>query len=146
MVSIQNPYSLLNRSFEIGLAEVSHREQVPLLAYSPLAFGILSGKYLNGARPDGARCSLFSRFKRYFNPQAEAATAEYVALARQYNLDPAQMALAYVLSRPFVGSTIIGATTLAQLHANIASQHLSLPEEVLQGIEEIHTRYPNPAP
>lgn len=146
MVSIQNPYSLLNRSFEIGLAEISHREQVPLLAYSPLAFGILSGKYLNGARPDGARCSLFSRFKRYFNPQAEAATAEYVALARQYNLDPAQMALAYVLSRPFVGSTIIGATTLAQLHANIASQHLSLPDEVLQGIEEIHTRYPNPAP
>ncbi len=99
-VSIQNPYSLLNRSFEIGLAECSIREQVGLLAYSPLAFGVLSGKYLDGARPEGARLTRWERFARYQGHRAEQATAAYVALAREHGLDPAQMALAYVTSRP----------------------------------------------
>jgi aryl-alcohol dehydrogenase-like predicted oxidoreductase len=145
-VSIQNPYSLLNRTFEIGLAEVALREQCGLLAYSPLAFGVLSGKYLHGARPAGARLTLFERFSRYSNPQAEAATADYVALARAHGLDPSQMALAWVTGRPFVTSNIIGATTLEQLEANLASADLSLSEEVISGIEEIHRRQPNPAP
>jgi aryl-alcohol dehydrogenase-like predicted oxidoreductase len=146
IVSIQNPYSLLNRTFEIGLAEVADREGVGLLAYSPLAFGVLSGKYLEGARPPGSRLALFSRFDRYNNAESERATAAYVALARAHGLDPAQMALAYVNSRPFVTSNIIGATTQAQLAANIASIDLALPDEVLAGIEAIHTGQPNPAP
>jgi aryl-alcohol dehydrogenase-like predicted oxidoreductase len=146
VVSIQNPYNLLNRTFEIGLGEIADREGVGLLAYSPLAFGVLSGKYGDGARPTGARLTLFERFDRYSNPQAEDATAEYVALARAHGLDPAQMALAYVNSRPFLTSNIIGATTMAQLAANIASIDLDLPPEVLEGIEAIHTRQPNPSP
>lgn len=145
-VSIQNPYNLLNRSFEVGLAEVAIREQCGLLAYSPLAFGMLSGKYADGARPENARLSLFSRFSRYTNPQSEAACARYVALAREHGLDPAQMALAYVTSRPFVTSNIIGATTLAQLESNLASHDLLLSDEVLAGIEAIHSAQPNPAP
>jgi aryl-alcohol dehydrogenase-like predicted oxidoreductase len=145
-VSIQNPYNLLNRSFEIGLAEIAMREQIGLLAYSPLAFGMLAGKYLDGARPKDGRLTLFERFQRYTNPQAEAATALYVALAREHGLDPAQMALAYVTSRPFVTSNIIGATTLAQLTSNLGSAEVSLSEELLQGIEAIHVRHPNPAP
>jgi aryl-alcohol dehydrogenase-like predicted oxidoreductase len=146
MVSIQNPYSLLNRSFEIGLAEVSHREQVGLLAYSPLAFGVLSGKYLSDPRPAAARLSLFPQFDRYSNPQAQQATREYVALAQQHGLDPAQMALAYVTGRPFLTSNIIGATTLEQLRSNLASDELTLSEELLTQIEAIHTRHPNPSP
>lgn len=146
LVSIQNPYNLLNRSFEIGLAEVALRENCGLLAYSPLAFGVLSGKYLNGARPAGARLSLFERFQRYTNPQAEWAAAEYVALARRHGLDPAQMALAWVTGRPFVTSNILGATSLAQLDADLASSELELSDEVIAGIEAIHVRQPNPAP
>ena len=146
MVSIQNPYSLLNRTFEIGLAEVAVREDCGLLAYSPLGFGVLSGKYLDGARPAGARVTLFERFSRYSNPQAERATAEYVALARSHGLDPAQMALAWVTSRPFVTSNIIGATTPEQLEANLASADLRLSDEMIAQIETIHTRQPNPAP
>ena len=130
----------------MGLAEVAIREQCGLLAYSPLAFGMLSGKYEDGARPENARLSLFSRFSRYTNPQAEAACARYVALAREHGLDPAQMALAYVTSRPFVTSNIIGATSLAQLESNLASHDLVLGDEVLAGIEAIHTAQPNPAP
>jgi aryl-alcohol dehydrogenase-like predicted oxidoreductase len=146
MVSIQNPYSLLNRTFEVGLAEVAVREDCGLLAYSPLGFGVLSGKYLNGARPAGARVTLFERFNRYSNPQAERATSEYVALARRHGLDPAQMALAWVTSRPFVTSNIIGATTPEQLETNLASVDLTLSDEVIAEIEAIHTRQPNPAP
>lgn len=145
-VSIQNPYNLLNRTFEVGLAEVAIREQCGLLAYSPLAFGVLSGKYLDGARPAGARLTLFERFDRYSNRQAQGAVREYVALARRHGLDPAQMALAWVTSQPFVTSNIIGATTLEQLEANIASADLVLPDEVIAGIEEIHIRQPNPSP
>ncbi|MDI3260801.1 MAG: NADP(H)-dependent aldo-keto reductase [Sinobacteraceae bacterium] len=146
LVTIQNPYSLLNRSFEVGLAEFAHREKLGLLAYSPLAFGVLSGKYLDGARPPQARLTLFSRFTRYSHPQAEAATREYVALARMHGLDPAQMALAYVRTRPFVTSTIIGATTMEQLRTNLASAKLSLSAELLDGIEAIHRRYTIPCP
>jgi len=146
VVSIQNPYSLLNRSFEIGLAEVAHREDCGLLAYSPLGFGVLSGKYLNGQRPADGRITLFERFSRYSNPQVEAATQAYVDLAHRHGLDPAQMALAYVTSRPFLTSNIIGATTQAQLHSNLASVELKLDEEVLMGIEAIHQQHPNPAP
>ena len=146
IVSIQNPYSLLNRTFEVGLAEFSHREQVGLLAYSPLAFGVLSGKYLNGARPAGARLTLWDRFARYNSPQAESATAAYVQLAHDYGLDPAQLALAFVNSRPFVTSNLIGATTLEQLRSNLDSLSLTLSEELLQKIEAIHTAFPNPSP
>ncbi|WP_236207764.1 NADP(H)-dependent aldo-keto reductase [Pseudomonas tohonis] len=144
--SIQNPYNLLNRSFEVGLAEVAIRERCGLLAYSPLAFGMLSGKYENGARPANARISLFSRFARYTNPQAQAACSRYVALAREHGLAPAQMALAFVTAQPFVTSNIIGATTLEQLESNLASSELTLPDAVLEGIAEIHRGQPNPAP
>jgi len=146
LVSIQNPYSLLNRSYEVGLAEISHREQAGLLAYSPLGFGVLSGKYLNGVRPAGSRLALFDAYTRYSNPQAESATERYVALARQHGLDPAQMALAFVTSRPFTTSNIIGATNLQQLEANIASAELTLSDEILQQIEQIHTEQPSPSP
>jgi len=146
IVSIQNPYSLLNRTFEIGLAEFAHREQAGLLAYSPLGFGVLSGKYLDGPKPAGARLTLFTRFVRYTNPQGVSATAEYVTLARKFGLEPAQMALAFVNSRPFLTSTIIGATSMDQLRQNIASADISLSAEVLEEIEAIHTRQPNPCP
>jgi aryl-alcohol dehydrogenase-like predicted oxidoreductase len=145
-VSIQNPYNLLNRSFEVGLAEVAIREQCGLLAYSPLAFGMLSGKYQDGARPKNSRLTLFSRFTRYSNPQTEGACKRYVALAREHGLDPAQMALAFVSSRPFVTSNILGATTLEQLETNLASIELKLSDALLEGIEAIHKAQPNPAP
>ena len=144
--SVQNPYNLLNRTYEVGLAEISWREHCGLLAYSPLGFGVLSGKYLNGARPKGARLTLFPDYTRYSSTNAEAATADYVALAKEHNLDPAQMALAYVNSRPFLTSTIIGATTMEQLKSNIASIDLKLPASVPESIEAIHGRYPNPSP
>ncbi|MDQ6958399.1 MAG: NADP(H)-dependent aldo-keto reductase [Mariprofundaceae bacterium] len=146
IVSIQNPYSLLNRTFEIGLAEIACRESVGLLAYSPLAFGTLSGKYLDGARPAGGRITLFPDYTRYTNTQGQAATAAYVQLARSHGLDPAQVALAFVCSRPFVTSAIIGATTMQQLQANITSINVVLSDEIIAGIQEIHTRYPNPCP
>ena len=146
IVSIQNPYSLLNRSFEVGLAEISQHEGVELLAYSSLAFGTLSGKYLNGAQPAGARNTLFSRFTRYSGEQSQQAVAEYVALAQQHQIDPSQMALAYVRQQPFVASTLLGATTLEQLQINIDSFNLTLNAEILEGIEAIHRRYTYPAP
>ncbi|MES9940013.1 MAG: NADP(H)-dependent aldo-keto reductase [Candidatus Thiodiazotropha sp. 6PLUC2] len=146
VVSIQNPYSLLNRTFEIGLAEIAHRERCGLLAYSPMAFGVLSGKYLGGRMPANARLTLFDRFTRYTNPQAAAATEQYVQLAREHDLDPGQMALAYVTSRPFVTSTIIGATTQQQLEKNLASIDTVLNKELLDGIEKIHFQHPNPSP
>lgn len=146
VASIQNPYNLLNRSFEVGLAEVAMREQCGLLAYSPLAFGMLSGKYEGGARPSNARLSLFSRFTRYTNPQSEAACSRYVALAREHGLDPAQMALAFVTAQPFVTSNIIGATNMEQLEANLMSSELTLDDELLASIEAIHQAQPNPAP
>jgi len=146
IVSIQNPYNLLNRSYEIGLAEMSIREECGLLAYSPLAMGVLTGKYLNGARPAGARLSLFDRFQRYSNPQGGAAAARYIALAKEQNLDPVAMSISYILRQPFVTSVIIGATTLAQLEQNIAAKTLRLSDDVVKAIEAIHTDIPNPCP
>lgn len=146
IVSVQNPYNLLNRTFEIGLAEFAQREHTGLLAYSPLGFGVLSGKYVGGASPDQARLTLFKRFQRYINEQGVSATERYVALARDQGLEPAQMALAFVHSRPFLTSTIIGATTMEQLRSNVASASLTLPPDLLQAIEKIHTELPNPCP
>ena len=146
IVSIQNPYSLLNRSFEVGLAEFAHREAVGLLAYSPLAFGVLSGKYLNKPWPQNARLSLFDRFQRYTSPHAAAATQAYANLAREHDLSPSQMALAFVTSRPFVTSNIIGATTLEQLEENLDSVNLTLSPELLEGLEAIHCQFTYPCP
>jgi aryl-alcohol dehydrogenase-like predicted oxidoreductase len=147
VISIQNPYNLLNRMFDVGLAEACFRENVSLLAYSPLAFGILSGKYLRGERPKGSRMALFGdKLGRYLNGRAELATENYVKLARRHDLDPAQMALAWVNQRPLCKVNIIGATTIDQLKANINSIELSLSKEILDGIENIHRQNPNPAP
>ncbi|MCB1077222.1 MAG: NADP(H)-dependent aldo-keto reductase [Verrucomicrobiae bacterium] len=146
MVTIQNSYNLLNRTFDGGLSEVCHREDVRLLAYSPLAFGRLSGKYLNGARPEGARCTLWERFARYSGENADAATGEYCRIAREAGLDPAQMALAWINQRPHVASNLIGATTMEQLRSNIASVDVTLDQEVLDAIESVHRRIPNPCP
>lgn len=148
IVSIQNPYSLLNRTFEIGLSEFVHREQISLLAYSPLGFGTLSGKYLDKQKPPGARLSLpeFKHYTRYSSELAREAAAQYRQLALDYDLDPAQMALAFVNSRPFLTSTLIGATTLAQLKSNLASIAIELPKDLLRKIEAIHTGQPNPCP
>jgi aryl-alcohol dehydrogenase-like predicted oxidoreductase len=146
IVSIQNPYNLLNRTFEIGLSEFAHREQTGLLAYSPLAFGVLSGKFLNGARPEGTRLVLWDRFSRYSNTEAIKATEAYVKLAQENELDPAQMALAYVNSRPFLTSNIIGATSIEQLKSNIGSIDIKLPKNIIRAIESIHEKIPNPSP
>jgi len=146
VVSVQNPYSLLNRSYEVGAAEVSWREHCGLLAYSPLGFGVLSGKYLNNARPAGARLTLFPDYTRYSSPAAAQATGEYATLAQRHGLELAQMALAFVNSRPFLTSTIIGATTMEQLRSNIESIELKLSAEVLEGIQAIHDAHPNPSP
>ncbi|MFT7561940.1 MAG: aryl-alcohol dehydrogenase-like predicted oxidoreductase [Flavobacteriales bacterium] len=146
IASIQNPYNLLNRSFDVGLSEIAIREDLPLLAYSPLAFGVLTGKYLGGAKPEGARLTLYNRFSRYFNPQAEAATQAYVDIAHKFSIDPAQMALAWVNAQPHVASNIIGATTIEQLKSNIESIELHLNDAVLAEIDSVHTLYSNPAP
>lgn len=145
-VSIQNPYSLLNRSFEVGLAEIAHREQVGLLAYSPLAFGMLSGKYRNDQWPEGARLTLFKQFARYSNPQAIAATEAYCELASERGISPAQLALQFVTTRPFVTSNIIGATTLAQLEENLKSIDVPWDKDLEKALTAIHTRFPFPAP
>ncbi|HBS27464.1 MAG TPA: aldo/keto reductase, partial [Gammaproteobacteria bacterium] len=139
IVSIQNPYSLLNRSFEVGLAEIAHRENTGLLAYSPLAFGVLSGKYLYGALPPKSRLARFPDYARYSNDAGIAATLEYVKLAKRFGIGAVQMALAFVNSRPFLTSTIIGATTLEQLQTNIASIDINLSLELLEEIELIHS-------
>lgn len=147
VVTVQNPYSLLNRSYEVGLAEFAHRSSVGLLAYSPLAFGVLSGKYVNGQRPEGTRLTRWGQyFTRYTSAHAQKVTQQYVDLAQQQGLDPAQMALAYVNSRPFLTANIIGATRMEQLRSNMASADLVLSDEVLKGIEAIHDAHPNPCP
>ncbi len=146
VASIQNAYNLLNRTFETGLSEIAYREQVGLLAYSPLAQGYLSGKYENGALPAGSRKALFNRLQRYETPPAGAAITAYLELARANGLDPAQMALQFVTTRPFVTTNIIGATTMDQLRTNIASVGVKLSDELLRAIEDIHLRSPNPCP
>ncbi|MDQ6963083.1 MAG: NADP(H)-dependent aldo-keto reductase [Mariprofundaceae bacterium] len=146
IVSIQNPYGLLNRLFEVGLSEMAMHEQVGLLAYSPLGFGVLSGKYLQDQQPANARMTLFDNYRRYSSPQAQQATEAYVHLAQQHGLSPSQMALAFVHQQHFVTSTIIGATTMNQLKENIDSIYINLSDSVMQGIEEIHNTIPDPSP
>lgn len=145
IASVQNPYSLLNRTFEVGLAEIAIRERCGLLAYSPLGFGVLTGKYLHES-PAGARLQRWNYFTRYSNPQAQAATAQYVALAREHGLSPAQMALSFIRQQPFVTSVILGATTPAQLEENLGSAELELPEALWPALEAVHEARPNPAP
>jgi aryl-alcohol dehydrogenase-like predicted oxidoreductase len=146
MLTIQNPYNLLNRLFEVGLSEISMREKIGLLAYSPLGFGTLSGKYLTEIPPRKARVTLFPNYSRYSGETAVEATKKYAELAKENGLSMAQMALAFVNSRPFVTSNIIGATTMEQLKENIESIEVNLSDEVLEGIEAIHKAIPNPAP
>ena len=146
VVSVQNPYNLLNRVYEMGMSEFAHFEGVGLLAYSPLAMGLLTGKYLDGARPAEGRLTLYSRFSRYDRPTARQAADDYVRLAQRHGVSPAQLALAWVNEQPFVTSNLIGATTLAQLDENISSVNVSLTDELRAGITEIHRRHPNPAP
>ena len=146
IVSVQNPYSLLNRTYEIGMSEIAHHEGIGLLAYSPLAFGYLTGKYLHGARPEEGRITKFLRFTRYSNPQSDWATEQYALLAEKHGLTLTQLALAFIKHQFFVTSTIIGATTMQQLKENIQAFDIDLSEEVLQGIEAIHRQQPNPAP
>ena len=146
VVSVQNAYSLLNRTWEMGLAEIGFRENVALLAYSPLAFGLLSGKYLADPKADG-RLTLFQGFaQRYSKVNVQPAVAAYADVARRHGMTLAQMALAFVASRGFVASTIIGATTMEQLREDIAGCSGVLTDEVLQEIEALHLRYYNPAP
>ena len=144
--SIQNAYNLLNRTFETALAEIAIREDVGLLAYSPLAQGFLTGKYLDGAKPAGARTTLFDRGQRYQTAGAEDAIKRYIALAREAGLDPAQMALAFVNSRPFVTANIIGATKMEQLKTDIASIGVTLSPELEAKIDAIHQLVGNPCP
>ncbi|MBD2456032.1 NADP(H)-dependent aldo-keto reductase [Nostoc sp. FACHB-87] len=146
VISIQNAYNLLNRVFDGALAETVYYENVGLLAYSPLAFGFLTGKYLNG-KPENTRITLFENFgQRYLKPKVTSAVAAYVELAKRHQLSPAQLALAFVRSRWFVTSTIIGATTLEQLKENIDSANVVLSKEILAELDEINLQHPNPAP
>ncbi len=146
MLTIQNPFSLLNRLFEVGLSEISIRENLRLLAYSPLGFGVLSGKYLTEIPPRKARVTLFPNYNRYSGPTAVEATQKYADLAKEHDLSLAQMSLAFVNTRPFVTSNIIGATSMEQLKENIGSIDVDLSDEVLKGIAQIHAEIPNPAP
>jgi aryl-alcohol dehydrogenase-like predicted oxidoreductase len=145
VISIQNSYNLLNRTFEYGLAETCYRENVSLLAYSPLAFGHLSGKYLT---PEGqGRCNMYGGFgQRYEKVNTKPASQAYVELAKKYNMSGATLALAFVNQRWFLGSNIIGATTMTQLKENIQSEYVTLTDECVKEIEAIHVRYTNPAP
>ena len=144
--TIQNPYSLLNRTYEIGLAEISMREKIGLLAYSPLAFGLLSGKYHDGSDVSKSRIKLYPKMARYSREVVYQVAGKYIDIAKKYGLKPSQMALSYINSRPFLLSSIIGATTMAQLQENIKSMQLSLSGAVLSEIENVHEACSNPAP
>ena len=144
--TIQNPYSLLNRVFEGDLAEISYRENIGLLAYSPLGFGVLSGKYINGTASKNTRLNLFPRFSRYSSQQATNATKSYFELSKEIGISLTTLALSFVNSRPFICSNIIGATTIDQLKENIESIRTKLSKEVIQRINEIHSAIPNPSP
>lgn len=147
MVTIQNSYSLIHRGYEVGMSEVSMREDIGLLAYSPLAQGVLSGKYLNGGQPEGARGTLFPRFiARYMTDGSQKAVAEYLKIAEKHGLTLTQLSLAYINQLPFVTSNIIGATKMSQLKENIDSINIELSEEILKEIEAVHAAIPNPAP
>ncbi len=145
MITIQNAYSLICRSFEGDLAEVAHREHIGLLAYSPLAFGVLSGKYIKGTAAKNARLNVYSHFSRYNSANATEATKRYLKIAEANGMSLAQMALAFVNERPFLTSNIIGATNLNQLEENIESINISLSNEVMKAINAVHAEIPNPA-
>lgn len=145
IVTVQNPYSLLNRTFEVGLAEISMRENIGLLAYSPLGFGVLTGKYLEG-KPENTRVSLFPNLSRYSGTLCTEATLKYKAIADRHGLSLTQMALAFINQQPFLTANIIGATNMNQLNENIDSIHVNLSEEILKEINEVHKQIPNPAP
>ena len=145
-ICIQNPYSLLNRTYEVGLAEISMRENIGLLAYSPLAFGMLTGKYHDGSDVSACRLKLFPKLARYSGEVVYEIAGKYIEIAKKYDLNPSQMALAYVNSKPFLWSSIIGATSLEQLKQNIGSISISIPDECLSEIEKVHTVNSNPAP
>ena len=146
IVTVQNAYNLLNRIYELGGSEIFHREDVGLLAYSPLAQGYLTGKYQNGAIPPGSRKSIAPRLGRYETPGAEGAIDEYLAIAKKYGLNPAQMACQFVTLQPFVTSNIIGATSLEQLDLVLTSPEIDLHEDVLKDIQNVHLRMPNLCP
>ncbi|MFB2880939.1 NADP(H)-dependent aldo-keto reductase [Floridanema aerugineum] len=146
VVSIQNAYNLINRTFDSALAEACYRENIGLLAYSPLAFGYLSGKYVNG-KPENTRITLYQGFgQRYHKPNVNEAVAAYVEIAHKYNLSPVQLALAFVRSRWFVTSTIIGATTIEQLDENLSSLDVILEKDIIAETDAINVKYPSPAP
>ena len=147
MASVQNPYNLLNRTYEIGLAEISIREQSRLLAYSPLACGYLTGKYRNNKIPKNSRMDhSFDFWTRYRKPNSNRAIEEYFKISQKYNLDFAQMSLKFVEIQPFVTSVIIGATTMEQLKINIESVSVNLEEEIIKEINDVQIKYPNPCP
>jgi aryl-alcohol dehydrogenase-like predicted oxidoreductase len=144
--TVQNPYSLLNRQFEVGSAEICLRENVGLFAYSPMAFGVLSGKFLWGEKHPNARINLFPQFSRYNSAQCTEATKRYSEIAKKYDLSLAQVALAFVTQQAFVTSNIIGATTLEQLKENIGSIDVVLSEDIMNEINAVHAVIPDPAP
>jgi aryl-alcohol dehydrogenase-like predicted oxidoreductase len=146
VASLQNAYNLVNRTFEVNLAEVCRREEVSLLAYSPLAQGYLSGKYDRGALPDGSRKQLFNRLQRYETPGAAEAFRAYGDLARKFGMEPALFANAFVTHRPFMTSNIIGATTIGQLRIALDSADVRWTEEMQKAVDEIHQRVGNPCP
>ncbi len=145
-ITLQNAYSLLNRAYEIGLSEISMRENVGLLAYSPLAFGVLTGKYLNNEQPKDSRVTLFPNYSRYSSESSEKATQLYLDIATKHKLTLTQLALAFVNQLPFVTSNIIGATKTHQLKENIASIDITLSSEIISEINAVHAIMPNPAP
>ena len=146
MATIQNAYSLINRVFEGDMAEVSIRENIGLLAYSPMAFGVLSGKYIKGIAGDNSRLKLFPRFARYSSEQSTEATKRYLKIAEDNGMTLAHMSLAFINQQPFVTSTIIGASKMEQLKENIDSINITLSEDVLEQINAVHAEIPNPAP
>ena len=146
MMSVQNPYNLLNRSYEVGLAEISVREKSGLLAYSPLAFGYLSGKYRKNKLPKGSRIQLFDIFTRYSNENGLQAIEEYYEISKKFGLDFAQMSIKFCEIQSFVTSVIIGATTMQQLKTNIESVNVKFEDEIIKEINKVQTKYPNPCP
>lgn len=144
VASIQNEYNLLYRPFDLDMAEVAHHGDVGLLAYSPLAAGLLSGKYIDGARPTGSRATINADLGGRMQPKQEPAVKAYVEIARKHGLDPAQMALAFCLTRPFMGAAIIGATSMEQLKTDIAAADVKLSDDVLKDIAEVYRHYPMP--
>ncbi|MDX8497178.1 aldo/keto reductase [Mesorhizobium sp. VK4C] len=146
VASLQNAYNLVNRTFEVNLAEVCEREEVSLLAYSPLAQGYLTGKYDHGARPQGSRSQLFNRGQRYETPNAAEVLLQYNELARSFGMEPALFANAYVSSRPFVTANIVGATSVAQLDTALSSAEVTWTDEMQKEVDAIHQRVGNPCP